>query len=54
VYPIKLAHMNEPCFLHPFSLLHCPYHAMHAPNKINRFKIFRLNWVVQLFHMSAL
>jgi hypothetical protein len=56
VYLIKLAHVNEPCFLHPlcFSLLHCPYHAMHAPDKINRLKIFRLNWVVQLFHLSAL
>jgi hypothetical protein len=53
---VELTHMNEPYSLSPlhFLLLHCLYHAMHAIDKINRFKIFRLNKLFQLLYPSTL
>jgi len=53
---VELAHMNEPCFLHPlhFSLPHRPYYVMHATDEINHFKIFPFNWLLQCLHLSTL
>jgi hypothetical protein len=53
---IELAHMSEPYFLPPlcFMILDHPYHVVHATYEINRFKIFRLNRLLQLLYLSTL